>query len=92
MADSSQVGDTPRIELDCIEDVSTSTTRQIKYIKPSGVQGNWDALLTGTVMYYDAEAGDIDEDGNWCLQTYAEWGDGRIFHGEMFKYIVKSNG
>ena len=94
MADSSQVGDIDtKILLDCVENITTATTREIKYIKPSGDSGSWTAVAEGTTsMYYLTQAGDLDESGNWCLQTYVILSGGWTGHGEMVKYVVKSNG
>jgi hypothetical protein len=96
MADSSQVGDIgTKILLDCVEDLTGFTSGKIKYIKPSGEPGEWTAVRDGTGIYYiTVTVDDLDEEGNWCIQSYVEIGTPTTWagHGEMTKFVVNSNG
>ena len=79
-----------RIILDCGIDVSAATTKQIKYRKPNGDEGVWDAASVGgedTQIYYDVEANDIDQVGLWLFQAYIEMA-GWSGHGEQAPLIV----
>lgn len=72
MAGKIYVDDTPRIELDLLTDLSTSTVQNILYKKPDGTEGTWTADIEYTKLYYQSVAGDIDQAGKWLLQAYVE--------------------
>ena len=95
MADSIQVGDIgTRITLDCVEDISTAVpgSTKILYTKPDGATSSeWDATVSGTTLYYDTVDGDIDQAGDWCLQTYVELSGGWEGRGERYCMTVKKN-
>lgn len=62
-----------KIVLDCGVDVSSATVRKIRYKKPSGSTGEWDAELEDqTKIYYVTQEGDLDETGTWTVQAYVE--------------------
>jgi len=70
--------------------ISTATTRQIKYEKPSGTTGYWTAAQESTtsISYTTTAATDLDEDGNWKLQAYIvtpTWTE----HGNITRMRVK---
>lgn len=52
---------------------AASVTR-IKYTKPSGASGYWDATVSGTTLNYSVQPGDINEAGVWKFQSYIEVG------------------
>lgn len=58
-----------RIELDTGMDLAGVSDPKILYLKPSGNFGEWEATVSGTKVYYDLQANDIDEDGPWSLQA-----------------------
>lgn len=63
------------ITLDTLTDISDATIQKIKYKKPSGDTGEWDANLVeaeATQLQYTLVEGDIDEAGTWLFQAYAE--------------------
>ena len=61
------------IILDCVEDVSSATVRNIKVRKPDGLRTTWTATLDGTTkIKYVIQTGDLDVVGDWSLQAYVE--------------------
>ena len=64
------------LKLDTGTDVSTATVKRILYKKPSGAQGAWDATSVEalTILTYDVEDNDLDEQGHWRFQAYVEIG------------------
>lgn len=85
------VGDVgTRITLTLGEDASTATVRTIKYEKPNGSVGGWDAELgaDNESIYYDtASADDLDQAGTWTLESYVEMPTGK-WHGERVRLRV----
>lgn len=59
-------------------DVSSATTKQLIFTKPSGEKLTKDASLvnggTDGVIRYTSVDGDLDELGNWKLQAYVVLG------------------
>lgn len=80
MSESIRVGDTGtefRINITdegTAVDLSSATTLQIIFKKPSGetLTVNADLYTDGTdgIIFYNAVDGDIDESGMWKIQTY----------------------
>jgi len=61
------------IILDAGEDISSQTTLEVQYIKPSGTTGEWTASVYNTnFAKYTTIADDIDEDGIWRFRIYVE--------------------
>ena len=79
-----------KIELDTKVNVSTATTKRIKYTKPSGTEGTADGYYTAlldadnTTLYYEFQSGDIDEAGIWTFWPYVVIG-GRVADGDRIK-------
>ena len=68
------VNDTIRITVDANIDLSGYATLQIRYQKPDGTTGCWDATICptdDTMMYYDTQIGDLDQAGVWLIQGVA---------------------
>ena len=78
-----------KIYVDVESDISTQTVLEINYKKPSGASGTWTATLgttqvivkgttleANTYIYYVTQAGDIDEAGDWNVQSYVELSGG----------------
>ena len=84
-----------RIKLTTDVAITGALVRQIKYIKPDGSSGNWAATseddLTG-IIYYDLEAGDLDQSGTWYFWAYITFSDGRSAPGEAVKVKVYDEG
>jgi hypothetical protein len=52
-------------------DISSASVRQIKYKKPNGTTGSWNADLVGTTkMSYQFSNETLDTPGNWSVQAY----------------------
>jgi len=84
MATTMKVGDVGTlISVDVGTDVSTNTSKKIRYQKPSGFIGEWNALLSGTqLLQYVTVADDIDEEGLWTFQAYVVLPSGE-WYGEL---------
>jgi len=62
------------IVLDCVAVVTGLTTAKIKYRKPDGTTGEWDAEIEGTTQIkYVTAKDDLDVPGVWILQAYVEF-------------------
>jgi len=75
-----------RLKLTTNVDISGASVKKIKYKKPSGAIGYWDAnaatTLTG-VLYYDVAASNvINEAGTWRLWAYVTFSTGDSAPGE----------
>jgi hypothetical protein len=71
-------------------DLGTPTVLQIKYKKPSGATGNWTASVTETTKALaTVQNGDLDEDGLWIFQIYAELQGGWKGHGRVFRHRIQ---
>jgi hypothetical protein len=62
------------IRLETGYDLSQASLMKVIYKKPSGIIGEWSSNITydDTVMIYDVQDGNIDENGSWLLQPYIE--------------------
>lgn len=88
-----------KLKITCIvgEDV-TNATCVIKYIKPSGRRGTWNAsidnALTGTISksILPAETDLLIELGTWTAWGYATYPDGRVIAGEPDYFEVVREG
>jgi len=58
------------IALDTSIDISTASTAEIKYKKPSGATGTWVGSASDTEVQYTTISGDINEVGIWSLQAH----------------------
>jgi hypothetical protein len=68
---SIQVGDVGTvIRVDIDTDISTAVSTKIKYQKPSGETGEWDAVVVDNGVEYVTQSGDIDEYGVWHIQAF----------------------
>lgn len=71
------------ISLDTGISLGSASETKILYQKPvSGTKGEWTATVDGTSLNYAVQNGDIDEIGNWKVQSYAVIG-GRKAYGEV---------
>lgn len=67
------IGDTGvKIILEVGTDITSATTRKIKYRKPSGDSGSWTAIQESSISisYTTTAATDLNEAGRWRLQAY----------------------
>ena len=60
------------LSLDTRTDISNATDIKIKYRKPSGIIGQWDAqLMNFSIATYTMSTSEtLDEFGDWRLQVY----------------------
>lgn len=71
-----------KIILNCGADISAATKREIKVRRPSGIRGTWTAIQeTTTSISYITQAGDIDELGQWRIQSYVETPAWKLYGG-----------
>jgi hypothetical protein len=77
MADTFYQGDVGlKIELDCGQDISSSTDRAIQVRKPDGTTTSWAASLDGTdTLAYATASGDLSQAGTYKLQSSMSLGD-----------------
>lgn len=76
------------IVLDVETDISEATVMKIKYKKPSGNQGFWNAeKKDATKIFYVTGPGELDDAGIWDMQAYVE-SPGWKLHGKVDKFRV----
>ena len=74
-----------RVRLTLGVDITDAIVKQIKYQKPSGIVGYWNATVedaTEGIIYYDITTNDINEAGQWKFWAYITFSDGRSAPGE----------
>jgi hypothetical protein len=69
-------------------DLASAEVTKIKYEKPNGARGSWNASVSGTNLVYNFQNGDIDQNGPWRFQSYIEVG-GLIGPGDIVTVDVK---
>lgn len=89
------VGDTVLLMLDTGISLAGYTTLLIKYRKPDGVTGVWEATvnaLDNNIMEYTTVEADLDTIGEWQLQAFAEGatfrGHGRICELKVQEVLI----
>lgn len=58
-----------KIILETGQSLSAATLTEILYKKPDGAKGSWTATVNGTALEYNVQAGDLDQEGIWSLQS-----------------------
>lgn len=84
------VYDTVTISLDTGIDVSGFSKLNVKYERPDGTTGCWDASLSPTDNNHviaDLDGDDLDMNGIWKVQAYIEEGD-EHYHGGVAEFTV----
>ncbi len=88
-----------RIRLTTSVNIADATTIKIKYKKPDGTEGSWDAEVedeTNGIIYYDvkktADGADIDQSGNWKFWAFITFSDGRSAPGEAISQYIYIEG
>jgi len=73
-------------------DLTTADRLAILYTKPDGTSGQFNADDSGTpsdgYVEYEPQAGDLDQDGPWIMQGYAEADAGWKRHGAPATVMV----
>ena len=74
MANKYYVGDIGTdIIVDCGQSISDATIKQIKYKKPDGTIGYWEAdIYQNNYLKYTTEENDWDQHGVWYVNAYVE--------------------
>lgn len=76
------------IELNVATDISGATVRKIKFKRPNGTYGVWDASAKSpTSIAYVTKKGDLNNAGIWTLQAYVEKATWKI-HGKRQEFKV----
>ena len=73
-----------RFELTTDIDVHGAVCR-IKYQKPDGVVSTWSGIVSDLdtgVFYYDVQASDLDQAGDWILWAHVTFSDNTYAPGE----------
>lgn len=64
----------------------TGADCKIKYQKPDGTEGDWDATIADAdygIIYYDIqESTELDQPGDWVLWAYVTFADSTTAAGE----------
>jgi hypothetical protein len=92
------IGTTFRITIkdedDAVVDLSSATTKEILFLKPSGSLLRKTASLytdgTDGKIQYTTVSGDLDTIGKWRLQSYIVTG-GNYWHSDLYKFHVYEN-
>jgi hypothetical protein len=75
------------IQVDVGSDVTGATTSRIKFIKPDGTSGYWNATISTQYLRYTTVEDDLDQVGEWDAQAYVELAAGK-WHGEVTRFKV----
>jgi len=75
------------IRVDVGSDITGATVHQIKYIKPDGSTGNWDANVSTQYLQHTTVEDDLDQIGEWIVQALVTTVSG-TWHGEITRFDV----
>lgn len=88
-----------RIKLTTGVSIVDATIKKIKYEKPDGTEGSWNAEVedaTNGIIYYDvkitANGADIDQVGIWKFWAFITFSDGRSAPGEVIEQRIYAEG
>jgi hypothetical protein len=84
-----------RIRLTVGQDITGATTVKIKYRKPDGTEGSWDATIEDAVngiIYYDITGSDEIDKGLYTFWAFITFNDGRSAPGEPLTRFFYSEG
>lgn len=71
------------IRLDTGQSLTSATLKEIHVQKPDGSEVKWTALqYNSTTIYYVTASGDLNDAGEYTLQSYVEWGSSSKHLGE----------
>lgn len=84
-----------RIQLTANIDISSATTN-IKYQKPDGTVGQWDASILdkdrGSIFYDVVDSTILDQEGEWIVWAYVTFSNGKVAPGEPVILNIYSEG
>lgn len=75
--------------------ISGAPSMKIKYRKPSGATGEWQATVfstSGVIKYDIASTSVLDETGTWAVWAYITFSNGKSAPGEPTKFQVYEEG
>ena len=85
-----------RIQATCNVDITDALTLEIRYRKPDGTEGSWDATegtaATGVIYYDLTETTELDQSGTWAFWAYIMFSDGRVAAGKSFNAKINPEG
>ena len=84
------VGDTVYLIVETGVDLTSLTTRYLKFRRPDGTTGKWSVSFDGsneTVMTCHLSNTDLDMAGVWAIQAYAAVGT-EVYHGDFVSFTV----
>ncbi len=71
------------IRLDTGQNLAGAISMMIKVQKPNGSEAEWaTAQYDSTKIYYVTADGDLEDSGEYILQSYVEWGESSKHLGE----------
>lgn len=84
------------LKLDTKIDLTTATAAWMKYIKPSGATGIWDATIdspaTAGIISHVTQAGELNEICEWTRWAYIEIGGTNYAAGDAVRFEVFEEG
>jgi hypothetical protein len=84
-----------RVALKTFTDLEDITSAVIKYRKPDGSAGEFNAGVSDTakgVIFHECVEGEIDMAGWWALWAFITFADGRTAAGEPAKVFIRNEG
>jgi hypothetical protein len=66
------IGSVIRIVPETETDLSSAVSAEIRYKKPNGTTGSWEATIVDGGVQYVTQADDIDVAGTWYFQVYVD--------------------
>ena len=84
-----------RITLKTFTDLEGIISAVIKYRKPNGKTGDFEAAVSDTangVIFHECIEGEIDASGWWAFWAFITFADGRTAAGEAAKVYVWQEG
>jgi hypothetical protein len=84
-----------RITVKTFTDLEGSISAFIKYRKPNGATGAFDAGVGDTekgIIFHECIEGELDMAGWWVLWAFITFGDGRTAAGEAAKVFIWHEG
>lgn len=85
-----------RIRLACGVPITDAKETEIRYRKPDGKTGRWQASISdaekGIIEYNVTGPAVLDISGIWTMWSYVVFSDSRGAPGEPYKLLVKEEG
>jgi hypothetical protein len=79
-------------EVSTEKDLTDATSTALLIKKPSNKTSTWPAIVYGDpvsgVLTYTTVTGDLNEDGFYFMQSYAEFPSSKVYYGNTVKFKV----